>query len=97
MNIAVLGLGAMGLPMATNLAQDLTVRGFDISPARLELAESAGIVAATSARAAASGADIVLLAVRNRAQLDDARPDPAQGPDPPPSHPCDCDRSCAWR
>lgn len=70
--IAVLGLGAMGLPMATNLAQDLTVRGFDISPARLELAESAGIVAATSARAAASGADIVLLAVRNRAQLDDA-------------------------
>ena len=70
--IAVLGLGAMGLPMATNLALEFAVRGFDINDARLDLARSAGITAATSAREAASGADIVLLAVRNRAQLEDA-------------------------
>ena len=70
--IAVLGLGAMGLPMATNLARVFAVRGFDIPAARLDRARSAGITAATSAREAASGADIVLLAVRNRAQLEDA-------------------------
>ena len=41
--VAVLGLGAMGLPMATRLATGLTVHGFDIAAARLELAEAAGI------------------------------------------------------
>jgi len=70
--IAVLGLGAMGLPMATNLARAFAVRGFDISQARLDLATAAGITAASSARDAATGSDIVLLAVRNRAQLDEA-------------------------
>ena len=70
--VAVLGLGAMGLPMATNLATAFTVRGFDISEPRLALAREAGIVAATSARGAATGADLVLLAVRNRVQLDSA-------------------------
>lgn len=70
--VAVLGLGAMGLPMATNLAAAFSVRGYDVSQARLDLARDAGVGAATSARAAASGADVVLLAVRNRAQLEDA-------------------------
>lgn len=70
--IAVLGLGAMGLPMATRLAQQFTVRGFDINPERLALGAEAGVTSAGSAQEAATGADIVLLAVRNRAQLEDA-------------------------
>jgi 3-hydroxyisobutyrate dehydrogenase len=70
--IAVLGLGAMGLPMATRLAEKYSVRGYDISGERLALAGEAGVTAAKTAREAATGADIVLLAVRNRAQLDDA-------------------------
>ena len=70
--IAVLGLGAMGLPMATRLAEKFTVRGFDINPERLSLGASAGVAATESARQAATGADIVLLAVRNKAQLEDA-------------------------
>ena len=70
--IAVLGLGAMGLPMATRLAEKYAVRGFDINPERLALGQQAGVGAAKSAPEAATGADIVLLAVRNRAQLEDA-------------------------
>lgn len=69
--VAVLGLGAMGLPMATRLASGLTVHGFDISPDRLALAAAAGVARFESARAAASGADAVLLAVRNADQLND--------------------------
>ena len=42
--ITVLGLGAMGLPMATRLASELTVHGFDIAEPRLKLAEEAGMV-----------------------------------------------------
>lgn len=70
--IAVLGLGAMGLPMATRLAEKFTVRGFDPNPERGQLGEQAGLSAASSARDAADGADAVLLAVRNRAQLEGA-------------------------
>ena len=70
--IAVLGLGAMGLPMATRLAEKYAVRGFDINPERLALGQQAGVDAAKSAPEAATGADIVLLAVRNKAQLEDA-------------------------
>lgn len=69
--VAVLGLGAMGLPMATRLATGLTVNGFDIAPARLELAGAAGIRTFTSGAEAVGGADAVLLAVRNGAQLND--------------------------
>ncbi len=69
--VAVLGLGAMGLPMATRLAEDLPVRGFDINPSRLDLAEGAGIVRCASAVEAVSAADAVLLAVRDSAQLSD--------------------------
>ncbi|PPF10274.1 oxidoreductase [Rathayibacter rathayi] len=69
--VAVLGLGAMGLPMATRLASVLTVHGFDIAPARLDLAARAGITPFDSARGAVAGTDAVLLAVRNGAQLRD--------------------------
>lgn len=69
--VAVLGLGAMGLPMATRLATGLTVRGFDVAENRRQLAADGGVSCCDSARAAASGADAVLLAVRNGAQLHD--------------------------
>lgn len=71
--VAVLGLGAMGLPMAANLAaKGASVRGYDIAQARLDLAQDAGVTPAASAREAAEGANVVLLAVRNAEQLDDA-------------------------
>ncbi|UCR89987.1 NAD(P)-dependent oxidoreductase [Mycetocola spongiae] len=70
-NVAVLGLGAMGLPMATRLASTLGVRGFDIDAARLDLAAGHGIIPCASATEAVAGVDAVLLAVRNGAQLDE--------------------------
>lgn len=69
--VAVLGLGAMGLPMATRLSTELTVHGFDIAPARLELAAEAGITPFGSAVETVAGVDAVLLAVRDSAQLED--------------------------
>ncbi|MFJ6000536.1 NAD(P)-dependent oxidoreductase [Arthrobacter sp. NPDC092385] len=70
-SVTVLGLGAMGLPMATRLATALTVHGFDIAEPRLALARGAGIRTFASAREAAAGTDALLLAVRNGEQLDD--------------------------
>jgi 3-hydroxyisobutyrate dehydrogenase len=58
--------------MASRLAERYSVRGFDIDPERSALAQEAGVAPATSARDAATGADVVLLAVRNRTQLEDA-------------------------
>ena len=68
--VAVLGLGAMGLPMARHLTATCTVRGYDPDPARRTAEDVDGTAA--SARAAATGADVVLLAVRDAAQLADA-------------------------
>ncbi len=69
--VAVLGLGAMGLPMATRLATELTVHGFDIAEPRLRLAETAGVRTFDSAADAARDTDALLLAVRNGDQLHD--------------------------
>jgi len=66
--IAVLGLGAMGLPMARHLAQSFPIRSYDIDAARCSAAADFS-TACGSAKEAATGADIVLLAVRNRDQL----------------------------
>lgn len=69
--ISVLGLGAMGLPMATNLINNnFAVHGYDISTERMELARTEGVPVFSSAQEAATGADFVLLAVRNRPQLE---------------------------
>jgi 3-hydroxyisobutyrate dehydrogenase len=60
-NIAFIGLGNMGGPMALNLLKAghaLTV--FDLSPAALNTLGQAGARLAPSARAAAEGADIVI-------------------------------------
>ena len=68
--VAVLGLGAMGLPMATNLAERFPVRGFDVVAERRALAARAGVVPTGTAAEAVAGADVVLIAVRDRAQLE---------------------------
>ncbi|MDH2443819.1 NAD(P)-dependent oxidoreductase [Amnibacterium sp. CER49] len=68
--VAVLGLGAMGLPMATRLAETLPVRAFDVVPDRIALAEQGGATRAGSAPAAAEGADVVVIGVRNQEQLE---------------------------
>lgn len=69
--VAAIGLGAMGLPMASWLvSQQFPVRAFDIAEARLSLAADAGVRTFPAAREAASGADVVLVAVRNQEQLE---------------------------
>lgn len=68
--VAVLGLGAMGLPMAMNLAERFPVRGFDVVAERRALAERSGVAPAGTAAEAVAGADVVLIAVRDRAQLE---------------------------
>lgn len=69
--IAVLGLGAMGLPMASHLAKTFEVTGFDPFEERRTLATEHGVAVADSAPVAASGTDFVLIAVRNAAQLEE--------------------------
>ena len=69
--VAVLGLGAMGLPMAARLSTAFTVHGFDFHESRRSLASDEGVTSYESARAAAAGAGVVLLAVRNGEQLAD--------------------------
>lgn len=70
--VALLGLGAMGLPMATRLSQQgHRVFGFDIDPGRLQLASAAGVTAVGSAAEAVRDAEVVLVAVRSQQQLVD--------------------------
>ena len=71
-HIAVIGLGAMGLPMATHLAKTFTVTGFEPYAARREEAEQAGINAESTPAAACTVADIALLAVRDQEQAETA-------------------------
>lgn len=68
--IAVVGLGAMGLPMSARLADTWTVRGFDVTEARRELAHAEGVVPVETASDAVAGASHVVIAVRDSAQLD---------------------------
>lgn len=69
--IAVLGLGAMGLPMATRLATRFRVRAFDPTPERRALADAGGVTSFQDATTAAAGAEIVVIAVRDAPQLTD--------------------------
>ena len=69
--VSVLGLGAMGLPMASWLASSgFPVRGFDVSQERMLLGRAESVEVFGTAREAATGADVVLVAVRNLEQLD---------------------------
>jgi 3-hydroxyisobutyrate dehydrogenase len=73
MRIAMIGLGAMGMPMArTLLAARFTVVGYDVDPARSSVLAPDSLIAATSPAEAASGADILLIMVQNYAQVTQA-------------------------
>ncbi|SER83732.1 3-hydroxyisobutyrate dehydrogenase [Streptomyces sp. yr375] len=69
---AVIGLGAMGLPMATRLAAHLPVTAFDVAEERVAQLTAAGGTAARTPADAAREADVVLLAVRDQAQVEAA-------------------------
>ncbi len=64
--IAFIGLGNMGLPMATNLVKaGHAVHGFDVVPAANEAAAKAGIQVTPSAVEAVKGADIIVSMLPN--------------------------------
>lgn len=71
-NVGFIGLGAMGLGMAANLAAaGHTVHGFDPSPVRQQLAKDKGIRVVSSPRLAAEGADRnVFSVVRTKGQTE---------------------------
>jgi 3-hydroxyisobutyrate dehydrogenase len=71
-HVAVIGLGAMGLAMASHLATTFPVTGFDPSAPRRELASQSGVTAEATPAAACPDADIALLAVRDHAQAEAA-------------------------
>jgi 3-hydroxyisobutyrate dehydrogenase len=72
LHVAVIGLGAMGLPMATHLATTFSVTGFDPFPQRGVLVAESGVAAVATPAAACSEADIALLAVRDHPQAETA-------------------------
>lgn len=60
-NIAFIGLGNMGGPMAANLVKaGHAVTGFDLSPMSSAEAKAAGVGIAASAEAAVAGADVIV-------------------------------------
>ena len=69
--VSVVGLGAMGLPMAQCLVKaGFDVTGFDLNPAALDTLREAGGKTAASAREAAEASDILLLMVVNADQAE---------------------------
>jgi L-threonate 2-dehydrogenase len=69
--VGFIGLGAMGLPMAKNLAgRGFSVRGFDMRPQVVEALTQAGGQPAASVAEAAAGADALVLMVVNAAQAE---------------------------
>jgi 3-hydroxyisobutyrate dehydrogenase len=72
LHVAVIGLGAMGLPMATHLAQSFSVTGFDPFEPRRDLAAERGVAAEATPAAACPEADVALLAVRDHPQAETA-------------------------
>jgi 3-hydroxyisobutyrate dehydrogenase len=71
-HIAVIGLGAMGLPMAAHLSTKFPVTGFDPFEARRQLASEQGLAVETTPGGASRNADIALLAVRDQSQAESA-------------------------
>jgi 3-hydroxyisobutyrate dehydrogenase-like beta-hydroxyacid dehydrogenase len=67
--IAWIGLGLIGLPMAARLARGWQVKGFDISAERLGMAKARGIAAASSLPDALDGAGIVFTSLPNEKVL----------------------------
>ncbi|MDO4607171.1 MAG: four-carbon acid sugar kinase family protein [Bowdeniella nasicola] len=69
--VAVIGLGATGLPMAARLAEEHSVVAFDIDAERRQAAWRNNVAVAVSARDAAADAQLVVLNVRNLEQVHD--------------------------
>ncbi|MEO3870011.1 NAD(P)-dependent oxidoreductase [Nonomuraea sp. B12E4] len=70
--VAVIGLGAIGLPMALRLTGAFPVAAYDPAPGRLRAAVEGGATAAASPAQAAAGRDVAVLAVRDQAQVETA-------------------------
>jgi 3-hydroxyisobutyrate dehydrogenase len=71
--IGFLGLGAMGMGMATTLVRaGFTVKGYDINPQAGERFAAAGGASAASAAEAASGVDVLILMVVAAEQAEEA-------------------------
>ena len=70
--VSVIGLGLMGLPIATNLVSaGYRVSGFDPSSTATARAGAAGIVISTDAVQAAANADVVLTSLPDEKALED--------------------------
>jgi 3-hydroxyisobutyrate dehydrogenase len=70
--VAVIGLGAMGLPMALRLAGSYRVNGYDPVEANARQALDGGVNVLGTPMAAAEGMGVVILAVRTLAQVESA-------------------------
>jgi 3-hydroxyisobutyrate dehydrogenase len=70
--VAVIGLGAMGTPMATHLVPAFPITVFDIDADRRSRLVAEGAAEAATPAKAAENADVVLLAVRDQQQVEDA-------------------------
>lgn len=69
--VSVIGLGAMGLPMAQCLIKaGFDVTGFDLNPTALETLRASGGTVAGSAQAAAEAGDVLLVMVVNADQAE---------------------------
>src|SRR3954449_3783939 len=69
--VGFIGLGAMGLPMAENLARrGFSVRGFDMRPEAVAALAQAGGTRAASAAEASAEADVLVLMVVTAAQAE---------------------------
>src|SRR5690606_30223103 len=69
-NIAFIGLGHMGGPMAANLVKaGHTVTGFDLAPAALDAARASGVAVAASGPETATDADVVITMLLTGAQV----------------------------
>ncbi|MGP4019794.1 NAD(P)-dependent oxidoreductase [Saccharopolyspora sp. 5N708] len=70
--VSVIGLGAMGLPMASHLTAEFPVTAFDVAAQQRARAAEQGATPAASPAEAAADADVVLLALRDQQQVDEA-------------------------
>ena len=69
--VLFIGLGAMGLPMASTLVQaGLVVVGYDTAPKALDAFKAAGGATTSDVKAGAEGADVVVFATVSAAQAE---------------------------
>ncbi|MEV5324798.1 2-hydroxy-3-oxopropionate reductase [Nonomuraea sp. NPDC052634] len=75
MNIGFIGLGIMGGPMAANLLKaGFAVKGYDVSPARVEHLAGRGGKGATGVVDAVAGADVVITMLPDSPQVEEVAP-----------------------